>query len=183
MQAILGLVIERNVSKMKKEHETIDREAETGNDWNGDKKAEIETEIETKRRLKDQETKGENKDPVGGGALEVPGLQPESVTTEAVGVTDRGWDDVTEWSPSTVATPSKFSLSHAPGEASIPLRDPNLPIILQLALGQEDFRGIKKNLSSFLFIVFFLSGLALDKSSKRNEILRPSIQNVPQWRL
>lgn len=54
----------------------------------------------------------------------------------------------------------------------IPLRDSSLPIILQLAIGPEDLRGIKNNLFSFLPIVFLLSGLALDKGSQKNEILK-----------
>lgn len=65
------------------------------------------------------------------------------------------------------------------GRPPIPLRDPNLPIILQLALGPEDLRGKKKNLSSFLSVVFLLCGLASDKGSKKDETLKTKHPKCP----
>ena len=60
----------------------------------------------------------------------------------------------------------------------VPFTDTNFPI-LQLAPGLEDLRGIEENLSSLLSVVFFLSGLASDKHSGKDEILKTKHSEWP----
>lgn len=78
-----------------------------------------------------------------------------------------------------MAAPSNLAYPTDLVRPPIPLRDPSLPIILQLALGLEDLRGIKKSLSSFLSMVFLLPGLASDKGSNKDEILKTKHPECP----
>lgn len=167
---------------MEKELEIIDRGTKGGGHWNRDKKAEIETEIETKWRFKDQEPKGGDPRFTGRGSF--GGLRPAAWI-------DDYWGCGTDWQrprwchgAEMEGLPSPWlpiELKPIPwicGGLAFHLGIPVSPFILQLAPDLGDLKSRRKYLSFLLSRVFFLSGLISGKHSRKDEILKT---RHPMW--